>query len=135
LEAFARTPHREEDQASDNHLPREILLEAYEEIFSDLSSWDDVCQPQLIPDNKVTQIWGDELDACKLEAQSVAVSGYRLVLEDGPDLSDSSDEGNKPDEEFGMYTSGCSIDAVRLGGLEAFALRKSGGDPYVQMRF
>jgi hypothetical protein len=31
-----------------------------------------------------------------MDAQQIAVSGYHLVMEDRPDLSDSSDERNKP---------------------------------------
>jgi hypothetical protein len=44
-------------------------------------------------------------------------------------MSDSSDEGNKPDEEFGMYASCSSVSTVRLTAFEAFVLRKSGGVP------
>jgi hypothetical protein len=56
----------------------------------------------------------------------VAGSGYHFVLEDGPDLSDSSDDSNVPDEEPNMYAPGCLQGDAALNGLEGFLLRKAG---------
>lgn len=61
----------------------------------------------------------------EVEVRAVAVSGYRLVIEDGPDLSDSSDDVNKPDELENMHAPGCSESDARLGGLEAFISRRA----------
>jgi hypothetical protein len=36
--------------------------------------------------------------------------------------TDSNDERNKPDDEFGMYAPGSSTEDVRLGDFEAFLL-------------
>jgi hypothetical protein len=55
----------------------------------------------------------------------MAVIGYRLVLEDGPDLSDPRDQGNKPDELEHMHTPGCSQGDTQLEGLEPFILREA----------
>jgi hypothetical protein len=88
-----------------------------------MSSRDDQCQPHLLPDDEVRDISGEELDAWKLEAKSVAVSRCRLVLEDGPGLSDSDEEANVPDGEQSMYAPGSSIKTVRLTQFEAFLLR------------
>jgi hypothetical protein len=44
----------------------------------------------------------------KHESCALAASGYPLVLEDGPDLSDPSDEGNKPDDNPNMCAPGCT---------------------------
>jgi hypothetical protein len=48
---------------------------------------------------------------------------------EGHDLSDSSDEGNEPDEEDTMYAPGRSIETIRLSKVEAFPLWKTEGDP------
>jgi hypothetical protein len=53
------------------------------------------------------------------------VNCYRLVPDDGPDLSDSSDDGNKRDVEPNIYRPGCSHGDAQLGGLESFVLRKA----------
>jgi hypothetical protein len=50
----------------------------------------------------------------------MAVGCYRLSLEDGPDMSDSSDDGNKPDELGNMYAPGCLEGDSQLGGIDAF---------------
>jgi hypothetical protein len=72
-----------------------------------------------LPDDEVGETPEDYLDAWTQEVRFVAVSGYRLILDDGPDLSDSSDEGNRPDEEKDVYTPGSSIGTVRLTEEEA----------------
>jgi hypothetical protein len=68
-----------------------------------------------------------ELDGWREKARYTAVSAYRIVIEDGPGVSDSSDEGNMPDEEVCGYAPGCSEGQARLGGLEAFVLRRGPG--------
>jgi hypothetical protein len=40
-----------------------------------------------------------------------------LVVEDIPDLSDSSDDSNLPEEENDMYTPGSAIGTARLTGI------------------
>jgi hypothetical protein len=45
-----------------------------------------------------------------------------LVSEDGPDLSESSDDANLPVDELNMYTEGSSILYARLTGFEVFLL-------------
>jgi hypothetical protein len=52
----------------------------------------------------------------------VAVSCYHLILEEGPDLSDSSNDASVPDEEPNMCTPGCEAKDARLSGPEAFLL-------------
>jgi hypothetical protein len=63
----------------------------------------------------LTEVSGEVLDDWKSEARAVAVTGNRLVLEDGHGVSDSSDEGNKPDELGNMYAPGCSEGDPKLG--------------------
>jgi hypothetical protein len=70
----------------------------------------------------------DELESWKEEARRFAIGSYRLILEDGPDLSDSSD---RTDELTNMYASGCqSPQAARLSEAQArlMCLHGRGGD-------
>jgi hypothetical protein len=62
-------------------------------IFEEVGSWEDSCQPAMIPDDemKLGSILQGELEAWKKEAQPGAFGGYRLVLEDGPGLSVSGE--------------------------------------------
>jgi hypothetical protein len=50
----------------------------------------------------------------------------RLALEDGLDLSDSSDEVNRPNEENDMYVPRSLINTARFTGFEAFLTRGQG---------
>jgi hypothetical protein len=80
------------------------------QILLDIGSWEASCEPRLIADDRVSEISAEELDQWKDESLELAVSAYQLVLEDGSDLSDSSEDGNKPDEEPIMQTLGSKID-------------------------
>jgi hypothetical protein len=101
-----------------------------------MGSRDDSCPPRLITDDQVREIPDDEFASWKEEAKLVAVSGYHFVFDDGPDISDSSDEGSMPDELEDMYAPGCSQGDAQLGRLEAFILRKaSQGDPELSQLF
>jgi hypothetical protein len=82
-------------------------------------------QPRLIADDSVVEISSDIRDRWESEAHAVAVSGCRLVREDGPEGSNSSDEGDKPEELDDIYALGCSEGDAKLDGLEAFILRKA----------
>jgi hypothetical protein len=106
--------------------PRDSLWEAFPEILDDCAPWDETYQHRLRAGDGVTEISSDDLTSWIREARSVAVSGYRLVLEDGPDLSDSRDDAKVPDEEKNRYVPGSEIDSVRLLGFQAFVLRMTG---------
>jgi hypothetical protein len=68
----------------------------------------------------------EELEVWKREAQSVALGGYRLILEDGPELSSSS-EGSGDEELTGMYAPNCgSIEAARPTEEQARVLQAQG---------
>jgi hypothetical protein len=56
----------------------------------------------------------------------VADSGYHLVLEDGSDISDSSNDANRLDELTDMYALGCAIESARLTEAQAHLLRSQG---------
>jgi hypothetical protein len=63
--------------------------------------------------------------------RSWTVEERRLVqqlsptIEDGPDVSDLGDDGNKPDKLDGVYEPGSSEGQAWPGDLEAFVLRRA----------
>jgi hypothetical protein len=66
-------------------------------IFEDLAGDNENCRPHLIADDSGREISEVDLDGWREADCSTADSGYRTVIGDGPDVSDSSDEGNRPD--------------------------------------
>jgi hypothetical protein len=116
---------------------RDIVWETYQEVFDLLGTWDDSFPPRLITDNQVRQIPDDGIASPNEEDRLVAVGGFPspneedrfpAILEDGLELSESSDDANVTDVEPNMYARRSQGDAS-LGGLEAFLLRKQEGDP------
>jgi hypothetical protein len=71
---------------------RSQLLEVYGQIFGDRASWDDNHPPRTVAVDEIVEIPEHKLESWKEEARSLAISGYRLIIEDGPDLSDSSED-------------------------------------------
>jgi hypothetical protein len=89
--------------------PRGGIWEDYAIIFEYLATYRANCQPHLIPDDSVRHNSEADLDAWRDHDCSTAVRGYRLVIEDGSDVSHSSDDWNEPDEELGGHAHlGCS---------------------------
>jgi hypothetical protein len=74
-------------------------------VFEEIGTWEDSCQQTLIPDNntaRLSPIPEDESETWRKDAQLVAIGGYRMILEDGPELSESSD-GSGDEVRTGMY--------------------------------
>lgn len=63
--------------------PGEILWGAYVQIFDDLASWHEDCQPRLVPDDSVREISEAGVESWREESCSTAASGYGLLLENG----------------------------------------------------
>jgi hypothetical protein len=75
--------------------------------------WKDGCAPQIIEDNywaKLSFVPPDELARAKEETQSVALGVYRLVLEDGQDLSGSARSTSSDDEWMVCIHRGMVLD-------------------------
>jgi hypothetical protein len=104
---------------------RSKLWEAYHAMFVDIESWIWTYRPQVIPDSdpRVLLEW-------KESTMTIAIGGDMLFLEDGTELSGSS-EGSEPDEATDMNAPGCrSVEEARLTEEHArilHARERSGG--------
>jgi hypothetical protein len=101
--------------------PDERKRRIFARIMQDMEAWYPQCRPILIPEGRAEiSKWpalAQHCDNWMEDATRIAVSGYKQVLEDGPEVCDSeSDSDNSDHGEMWSYADMCTPDMLGPDG-------------------